>query len=441
MRLGICPMVLFACSILSTRATGDETTPATHADSTPASSMITVPAENFQKWQGSSLIQTVITRTYTRQYGTALDDSLTGITSDTLGNVYISGNSMNSDFNGFIRKYSSEGTLLWTKTKSIISIDGITLDNNGKVYIAGSYATGSLLATRHFVYLEKYNSNGSLIWTKSFKAEPASDPTRMIVNGIATDPNGNGFIIMLFERAYWPYQTRQVFIKKYNSSGLPIWEKPAGNSSPYTSRPVLAVDKSGKTYTAINSAIHQRWNTTISQFDSQGDPIWSTLFNAMPFTTDNYVHGITADSDGNLLIAGITKTSLEGVNLGFYDAFIRKYDNTSAVLWTRQFGTAANDYANSLTTDTAGNVYLAGSSSGTLSSTNRGTFDAVMRKYGRNGEFLHSRQFGTTEFDIANVIRLDTVGNLYVAGHSFGNLAGVNNGGQDVYFRKFTISP
>lgn len=438
MRLGTCFMAVFATATLVTQAAEDEALRAPGSDITTGSSMTPVPAEDFLAVKRGSLNQSTVALAYTQKYGTSLNDSLTGISSDKLGNVYIAGNSANSESSGFLRKYSSTGAFLWDKTKATASIDGVTLDNNGNAYIAGSYATGTLLSTRYFVYLEKYDGNGNLLWTKSFKAEPASDPTRMIVNGIATAPNGSGFIVMLFERAFWPYQTREVFIRKYNFSGVPIWEKPAGTSSPYTSRPVLATDNNGKTYTAINSAFNQRWNTTIRQFDTQGDSIWSTSFNATASTFETYVHGITVDLAGNVYVAGITKAGLEGANLGFYDAFIRKYDGTSAVLWTRQFGTVANDYANSLTTDAAGNVYVAGSSSGGLNSKNYGSFDAVVRKYGSNGDVLRTRQFGSTEFDIANAVRLDAGGNLHVAGHTYGLLGGGKKGGQDVYFKKYT---
>jgi hypothetical protein len=442
MRLRACAMLMLTSSLLATRAAGDDATRTLHAEPTTGSSLAPIPAENSQERQASSLNQVAITRAYTRKYGTALNDMLTGIASDTLGNVYIAGNSTaNSNPSGFLRKYSSGGTLLWNKAKAMVSIDGVALDKHDNVYISGSFATGSSLSTRHSIYLEKYDGEGTPLWQKSFKAGAAADPTFMIVNGIATDPSGKGFVLILFERAFWPYQTRQVFIRKYNSSGSPVWEKPAGNSSPYTSRPVLAVDKTGKICTAINTALNQRWNTTITQFGSHGDPVWSTSFHANPSAHETHVHGVTADPDGNFLVAGITKVNLEGGNLGFYDAFLRKYDNTGAVLWTRQFGTAANDYANSVATDAAGNVFVAGSSSGALASKNRGSFDAVMRIYGGNGELLHSRQFGTAESDIANGITLDPFGNPYVAGQTNGNIGGQNKGGLDVFFRKFTFSP
>lgn len=420
MRLGSGAMAVLATATLATQVAADEVIQRLDEKITAAS-------------------QPAVSVAYTQKYGTTFNDSLTGVTTDSLGNVYIAGNSMDSEAKGFLRKYSPAGTLLWDKTKAVESIDGVTLDDKGNKYIAGSYSTGASLSTRYFVYLEKHDPDGNPLWIRSFRAEPASDPTRMIVNGIATDPSGNDFVIILFERAFWPYQTRQVFIRKYNSSGTAIWEKPAGTSSPYTSRPVLATDNQGRTYTAINSAFNQRWNTTIGKFDTLGDLTWSTSLYATASTFETYVHGITVDPVGNVYAGGVTKANLGGTNLGFYDAFVRKYDHTSAILWTKQFGTIANDYVNNLTTDTAGNLYVAGSTSGALiGPRNIGSFDAIVRKYGSNGDVLRSRQFGTTEFDIANAVRLDAGGNLYVAGHTYGNLGGSMKGGQDIYFRKYT---
>ncbi len=432
-RWGSGAMALLATATLATQVAGDEDRRTLAMDITTASGMAPAPAGGIQAAQPAPT-------TYTRRFGTPLNDSMAGIAPDNLGNVYIAGNSSDTgDNSGFLRKYSPTGTLLWEKTKAAESIDGVTVDNKGNAYIAGSYATGTSLSTRHYVYLEKYDTDGNLLWMKFFKAAPASDPTRMIVNGISTDPSGNGFVILLFERAFWPYQTREVYIRKYTASGTPIWEKPAGTSSPYTSRPVLATDNQGRIYTAINSASNQRWNTKISQFNNKGDSVWSNFFHSTASVFETYVHCITVDPSGSVYVGGITKANLEGPNSGYYDAFIRKHDNTGAILWTKQFGTIANDYVNSLTTDSAGDLYAVGSTSGVLdSSKNLGSFDAIVRKYTGNGDLLRSRQFGTTEFDIANAVRHDAGGYLYVAGHSYGNLGGSNKGGQDLYFRKFT---
>lgn len=402
----------------------------------PGAAMVPVPTEKFQP--GGLLQQAATPLSYVRKYGTTLNDSLTGITTDALGNVYITGNTANSDTSGFLRKYSPYGVFLWDKTKTAISIDGVTLDKNGNAYIVGAYISGAWPSTRHNVYLEKYDTAGNILWTKSIAAAPASDPTLMFANGIATDPSGNNFIIILFERAYWPYQSREVFIRKYNVSGGVIWENPVGTSSPYTPRPILAIASNGNAYTAVNAAYNQRWNMTISRFDTQGVPVWSTAFFPVSSSYHTYIHGITADTMGNVYVSGITKANIEGQNLGYYDAFIRKYDINGAAIWTRQFGTSENDYANSLTTDAAGNLYVAGSSSGVLAGRNFGSFDAIIRKYRSNGNLLQSRQFGSPDFDMANFVWVDAGGATYVAGHTNGNLGGAAQGGQDVCFRKLT---
>ena len=66
-----------------------------------------------------------------------------------------------------------------------------------------------------------------------------------------------------------------------------------------------------------------------------------------------------------------------------------------------------------------------------LEGENLGNFDAMIRKYTSNGDVLQTRQFGSAEFDVANNVRLDAAGNLYVAGHTFGQLGGTKRGGQD----------
>jgi hypothetical protein len=396
--------------------------------------------------EATPLESQAVTVGYTRHYGTAVNDLLTGLATDAAGNTYTAGHSETQDTrNTFLRKYSPDGTLLWEKRTEVpswyTSLSGLTLDKNGNVYVVGDAV--NFTTHVYYIYLEKVDPAGNSVWRRQIRAEPASDPTHMIANGIATDPRGNNFIVILFERAFYPYQTRQVYIRKYKASGRLLWEKPVGTSSPYAARPSLATDKTGNVYTAINTVGFQRWNSYLDKFDVEGHPVWSTvLFPNPPYENGSssltYVHGLTVDSAENLYVTGITAGSLEGTNLGSYDAFVRKFDSSSNVLWTRQFGTTNTDYANAVTTDTSGNVYIAGSSTGSLQTTNLGSYDAYVRKYDASGTALLTRQFGTTEFDIGNTIKVNVVGNVYIGGNTFGNLGGKNQGGADVYFRTYT---
>lgn len=94
--------------------------------------------------------------------------------------------------------------------------------------------------------------------------------------------------------------------------------------------------------------------------------------------------------------------------------------NTSSS-WTRQLGSSSNDYGYSTAVDTSGNVYVAGTTDGTLEGSSGGNQDNFVAKYDATGQLLWTRQFSVNEqqpdysdtiFDIA----VDSAGNYYIAG-------------------------
>ncbi|MGH7485296.1 MAG: SBBP repeat-containing protein, partial [bacterium] len=50
--------------------------------------------------------------------------------------------------------------------------------------------------------------------------------------------------------------------------------------------------------------------------------------------------GVSADGLGNVYISGSTTGSLGGPFAGIIDAFVSKYDAAGALQWTRQLGTS-----------------------------------------------------------------------------------------------------
>ena len=51
-------------------------------------------------------------------------------------------------------------------------------------------------------------------------------------------------------------------------------------------------------------------------------------------------------------------------NLGGQDIFISKYDPSGTREWTKQLGSSQNDFANGITSDSSGSLYLTGSTNG-----------------------------------------------------------------------------
>ena len=94
----------------------------------------------------------------------------------------------------------------------------------------------------------------------------------------------------------------------------------------------------------------------VRKYDSSGVEQWTRLFG----TTDiDYGYGISADESA-IYVAGITRGTLPGqTSEGGLDGFIRKYDADGVEEWTRQFGTSDTDMVNGIAAGDSG-VYVTG---------------------------------------------------------------------------------
>ena len=155
---------------------------------------------------------------------------------------------------------------------------------------------------------------------------------------------------------------------------------------------------------------------------------------------------MATDATGNVYLAGYTGGSLGGPNRGGGDAWVAKYSAAGSRLWIRQFGTAADEGESGVATDPAGNVYLAGYTWGALGGPNRGGPDAWLAKVDAAGHIVWKRQLGTDGGgdDAENALDLatDTAGNVFVTGYTSGPLGGPYRGGfNDAWVAKYSTKP
>jgi hypothetical protein len=191
-----------------------------------------------------------------------------------------------------------------------------------------------------------------------------------------------------------------------------------------------------------NPAVTQNVAVTVTDIFESTPPIialpptvvWTRQFGT---TGQEIAYATAVDAAGNVFVVGSTVGSLQGTNAGSSDAFIRKFDAAGNVLWTQQFGTSVQDLAQSTAVDADGNVYVAGYTAGSLQGTSAGGFDAFVRKFDANGNVLWTQQFGTSSQDAIQSAAVDGSGNLYVVGFTRGSLQGSAAGGSDVFVRKF----
>ncbi len=106
--------------------------------------------------------------------------------------------------------------------------------------------------------------------------------------------------------------------------------------------------------------------------------------------------------------------------------------------WTRQFGSREYDHAEDMCVDRFGNVYLAGHSKGQIGQEAKGKDDSWIAKLDAYGNLHWMEQLGSGENDHIMGITTDEYGFLYISGHTSGSIGeGSNQGGMDAWVAKY----
>src|SRR5262245_59735794 len=147
-------------------------------------------------------------------------------------------------------------------------------------------------------------------------------------------------------------QVQEAWVARYSSG--------AGSSS---SANALAVDSAGNVYvTGASSDPTNNNDYATAKYDTAGKQLWVARYNG-PGNDDDDARGIALDSTGNVYVAGSSRGTSSG-----YDFATVKYDANGNQLWAARYNGPANSddvlKRATLALDSAGNVYVAGSSVG-----------------------------------------------------------------------------
>jgi hypothetical protein len=139
---------------------------------------------------------------WSKQFGTSGDDAVHGAATDIHDNVIVGGSTAGNLFStkaggddAFLSKFTSAGTLLWSRqfgTSNNDKISGVATDKQDNIYISGSTGYENL-APRHTysdAFVAKYDSAGNLLWYRQFGNAGIDDSA----TGVAVDSLGNAFV-------------------------------------------------------------------------------------------------------------------------------------------------------------------------------------------------------------------------------------------------------
>ncbi len=167
--------------------------------------------------------------------------------------------------------------------------------------------------------------------------------------------------------------------------------------------------------------------------------VWSRIWGS---TEEDSAKAVSVDSAGNIYVAGYTYGSFDGQsNNGNGDLCLTKYNSNGSSLWTRIWGTSYTDEANGICVDNIGNVYIAGTINGATGGGTWALSELYLIKYNSSGTKQWTQIWGSDKYDIANGVSLDSAGNIYVVGTTDGSFDGqTNNGDYDLCLTKFNSS-
>ena len=104
-----------------------------------------------------------------------------------------------------------------------------------------------------------------------------------------------------------------------------------------------------------------------------------------------------------------------------------------------QIGSPGIDVSYGSATDSEGNVYLTGTTSGALGGSSQGGFDVWVAKYNSQGQEQWRQQLGSNGGDRSYGIEIDNEDNIYLTGQTDGNLFGDRNSlGSDAWLAKLS---
>ena len=379
-----------------------------------------------------------------------------------------------------------------------------TTDASGNVYMAGISTSGANIATAgshqsnygggtYDAFLVKFNSAGIRLWGTyyggsgndyGYCATEANGNVYMA--GTTYTPSGSSIATAGSHQSAFGGGNTDTYLVKFNSAGIRQWATYYGGTgsdegSSCTTDASGNVYMAGYTYSGSNiatagshqSAFGGSGDAFLVKFNSAGIRQWGTYYG-----DGGYENGqsCATDASGNVYMAGTTYTpsvssiatagSHQSAFGGTIDAFLVKFNSAGIRQWGTYYGGTGSDQGHSCSTDAFGNVYMAGTTTSSVSVTSIATvgshqsiygggaygFDAYLVKFNSAGIRQWGTYYGGNGDDTGYFCATDAGGNVYMAGATStsvsvisiataGNHQSIHGGGfWDAFLVKFNTS-
>ena len=342
-------------------------------------------------------------------------DCANAIVVDASGYVYVTGSSVglgtSNDYATI--KYNASGTELWVaryngRMNSYNCANAIAVDILGNVYVTGE--SGDSDTSYDYITI-KYNTAGVEQWVARYNG-PGNEDDRALAIGV--DALGNVYVTGYSYDLVTSYDYTTI---KYNPVGAEQWvARYNGPGNAGDGAFAIAVDASGNVYVTGGSYSGTSDDYATIKYNTSGKEQWVARYNG-PGNSGDVALAIAIDALGSVYVTGFST----GIGTS-YDYATIKYNTAGVEQWVARYNGPGNaeDRATAIAIDVSGNAYVTGGSYGINTQSDYATI-----KYNASGIEQWVARFNGAmgiyydyPFDVAMAIAIDAFGYIYVTGQS-----------------------
>lgn len=292
--------------------------------------------------------------TFQKTFGGTADEEFNSLQQTTDGGFIIGGYTKsfgNGTEDVFLTKTDANGNISWSRTYYGINEEGSSAvqQTPDGGYITTGYTT-SFGVSNSDIYIVKTDAGGTIQWSKTFGGSSGEESYSI------TNTADGGYAIIGSTTSYGSGGA-DIYFLKIDSNGNLVWNKTYGGIYWDIALSMQQTSDNGFAITGmlgLDTATSTGADICLLKTDSNGNLQWSKTFGGIDYEVGN---SVIQTLDGGFIITGYT-WSFAGA--GSAETYLIKTDANGVIQWSKIYGGTNLDYGSSVRTTSDGGYIISG---------------------------------------------------------------------------------